>query len=582
MSLVLAWLTTALAVLVLGTLAAQSAPARHRASMGLALRAASRLLIGLALFVLVLYVTGYFLALVGGFYESLTCKVVTLPACEDPLALPAWLGLPAASVGGVIGVLPLLGIFLAKSLQAAPDAARGPAVAAPPPRDRPGNDHAEGALGWRERLLPAFLAWLGANASLVAILFVELWLAWLRGAAEAADRQVRLALGLDAELPAAYLGVAQWGAVVLALGLSVVVIYLGVAARFGLRMAGLGFADLGAGARLVDLLGALLAVLAEGVRRAWAVAAVVVGRLALKLQSGAARLFVLLVTAFGRLLLKLQSGAARLFVLATTALGRLLLKLQSGLMRLWLFLAVVTGHVVLFLTSLPGRVRRRPPTEVGIALLALAALGAGGAARAQAPTTYVVLLDVSGGEVSRLAAAERQLLSWADPSPQLALLARGDRLVVLPVRAPGELDTVYSALFNATYPGSQLDRFAFFAELRSVLPGAVDDVWGTGLSEALRSAAVYLRDAPPEHARVLIVFGNGEDHSPEPVSGAELRPALEGAVVVRLNAGLDSRERWARLFAEAGAAGQVAFDQAATRLLTVAELEAAIERARAR
>jgi len=52
--------------------------------------------------------------------------------------------------------------------------------------------------------------------------------------------------------------------------------------------------------------------------------------------------------------------------------------------------------------------------------------------------------------------------------------------------------------------------------------------------------------------------------------------------VVRLNAGLDSRERWARLFAEAGAAGQVAFDQAATRLLTVAELEAAIERARAR
>src|SRR5690606_31027207 len=37
--------------------------------------------------------------------------------CEDPLALPGWLALPEASVGGVIGILPLLGIFLAKALQ---------------------------------------------------------------------------------------------------------------------------------------------------------------------------------------------------------------------------------------------------------------------------------------------------------------------------------------------------------------------------------------------------------------------------------------------------------------------------------
>src|SRR5690606_7451768 len=131
------------------------------------------------------------------------------------------------------------------------------------------------------------------------------------------------------------------------------------------------------------------------------------------------------------------------------------------------------------------------------------------AGTARAATTYVVLQDVSGGEVSRLEDANRRLLSWADPSPQRALLQRSDRLVVIPVRAPGELDTVYAALFNAEYPGSQLDRYAFYAELRSVLPSEVDTGWGTGLSEALRTAAFYLRDVPEGHEKVLVVFGNG-------------------------------------------------------------------------
>src|SRR5690606_30797708 len=150
---------------------------------------------------------------------------------------------------------------------------------------------------------------------------------------------------------------------------------------------------------------------------------------------------------------------------------------------------------------------------------ALTLAGALGSARAA--TTYVVLQDVSGGESSRLADANRLLLSWADPSPQLALLERNDRLIVIPVRAPGGLDTVYAALFNAAYPGSQLDRFAFFAELRSVLPQQVETEWGTGLSEALRTAALYLRDAPPENERVLVIFGNGEDHSPDPITAEE-------------------------------------------------------------
>src|SRR5690606_9671980 len=107
----------ALILLLLGTLASRGVALRHREVLGVTLGSTVRLLVGLVMFAGILYVTAYFLGLVGGFYESLTCKVVTLPSCEDPLALPAWLGLPEASVGGVIGILPLLGIFLAKSMQ---------------------------------------------------------------------------------------------------------------------------------------------------------------------------------------------------------------------------------------------------------------------------------------------------------------------------------------------------------------------------------------------------------------------------------------------------------------------------------
>src|SRR5690606_35282320 len=113
----LAALYLVVALLLLGTLAAQSVAARHRHVISVTFGSTIRLLVGLGLFGVVLYATAYFLGLVGGFYESLTCKVVTLPACEDPLPLPTWLALPEASVGGVIGILPLLGIFLAKALQ---------------------------------------------------------------------------------------------------------------------------------------------------------------------------------------------------------------------------------------------------------------------------------------------------------------------------------------------------------------------------------------------------------------------------------------------------------------------------------
>src|SRR5690606_17820495 len=104
-------------LLLLGTLASRGVAWHHREVLSLTLGSTMRLLAGLVIFAGTLYVTAYFLALVGGFYESLTCKVVTLPACEDPLALPVWLRLPEASVGGVVGILPLLGIFPAKSLQ---------------------------------------------------------------------------------------------------------------------------------------------------------------------------------------------------------------------------------------------------------------------------------------------------------------------------------------------------------------------------------------------------------------------------------------------------------------------------------
>ncbi len=531
----------AVLILLLATVAARSVARHHGAVLSEALGDLVRVLLGLALFSGVLYVTGYFLGLVGGFYESLTCKVVTLPSCEDPLPLPQALGLPAASVGGVIGILPLLGIFLAKALQ--------PKHEARPPTNEP------------RGFIPGFMAWLAINGSLVAIFFVELWLAWLRGAAEAADRQVRLSLGLDAELPAAYLGVAQWGAVVLALGLSVVVLYLGVTARYGLGVANRGFSGLQHGAGLIALLKSVLVILASGLETAWVSGAIVVGRFALKIQSGVVGLYAALMI----------------------ALGRFALKLQDVVVSAWLFASVLLGRFVLFLSRVLGRVlagiggvfSRRPPSGV-LSLALVSVLGFAGTADA---TTYVVLQDASGGEGSRLAAANQLLLRWADPSPQLALLKRFDRLIVIPVRAPGQLDTVYSALFNGVYPGSQLDRYAFYAELRSVLPAGVDEAWGTGLSEALRSAAFYLNDADPDEDRVLVVFGNGEDHTAERITSSELWPGLDGAIVLLLNAGLEETTVWRELYTAAGARAVIAFDQAATRLVSVQEIQRAIERA---
>ncbi len=535
----------AVMLLLLATVAARSVAQRHGAVISETLGDLVRLLLGLALFAGVLYVTGYFLGLVGGFYESLTCKVVTLPSCEDPLPLPGGLGLPAASVGGVIGILPLLGIFLAKALQ---------------PRTAARRTEAE-SQGQGRSLLAGLLAWLSVNGSLIAIFFVELWLAWLRGAAEAADRQVRLSLGLDAELPAAYLGVAQWGAVVLALGLSVVVLYLGVTARYALGVANRGFSGMQHGAGIVALLRSVLVILASGLETAWVTGAIVIGRFALKLQNAAAGLFATLMI----------------------ALGRVALKLQDAVINSWVFASVLLGRLVLFLSRVLGRVfarvggwfARRPPSGV-LALALVAALGAGASVEA---TTYVVLQDVSGGEGSRLGAANQLLLRWSDPSPQLALLQRFDRLIVIPVRAPGQLDTVYSALFNGVYPGSQLDRYAFYAELRSVLPDEVDDSWGTGLSEALRSAVFYLNDADPEEDRVLVVFGNGEDHSPLRITPGELWPGLDGALVIMLNAGLEETGAWRDLYRSAGARAVIAYDQAATRLLSVQELQRAIQQA---
>ncbi len=631
----LATLYLVVALLLLGTLAARSVAARHREVISLTFGSAVRLVAGLGLFALILYATAYFLGLVGGFYESLTCKVVTLPSCEDPLALPAWLALPEASVGGIIGILPLLGIFLAKALQprSAAEKARDEEVASAerdvaqgragvfgaargaddptrtlgtnyfvferegglvsvlstdklPPGLQPQHllEKARAPKPLRERIVTGASAWLAANAALIGIFLVEMWLAWLRGAAEAADRQVRLSLGLDADLPAAYLGVAQWGAVVLALGLSVVVLFLGVIARYGIKVAGRGFDGLRQGAGIIDLIGSSLSVFASGLRQGWIVSAITIGRTALKLQSGLTRFYVMAVTAIGRALLKFQSGA------------------QSA----WAFMSILVGTYVLFLSRVFGRLfawigtwgRRRPRTPGlgpdgngaahepaagrrggGVLAIALASAIATGAHQAHATTTYVVLQDASGGEESRLEDANRKVLSWADPSPQLALLERSDRLIVIPVRAPGELDTVYAALFNAEYPGSQLDRYAFYAELRNVLPKQVDEKWGTGLSEALRTAALYLRDAPPDHEKVLIVFGNGEDHSPDPVTAEDLGSALEGAIVVRLNAGLEELDRWTELYDAAGAEAQIVYDQAATRLLTVTELSAALQRA---
>lgn len=515
---------------LLATLAARNVIAHHRQVLLGGLGALVQTALGLAAFAAVLYVTMYFLALVGGFYESLTCKVVTLPACEDPLALPAWLRLPDQSVGGVIGILPLLGIFLAKSMQGRKEDVQGDQDA--PPAGR-------------------LVSWLVANASIIAILFIELWLAWLRGAAEAADRQVRLSLGLDADLPAAYLGVAQWGAVVLALGLSAVVVYLGVAGRHSLLAAGRGFRALDFGAGVVRLISSLLVILTSGLVASWTTVAIALGRLALKIQD----------------------TLVKTFALVMIALGRLALKLQSLLGRAWAFMAIIVGGTVLWL----GRLGRRAGGGVATVLAGAILLAAAGSA--EAARTFVVLQDMSGGEETRLPGTNQMILNWADPSPQLSLFSRGDRLIVIPIRAPGHLDTVYSTLFNAAYPGSQLDRFAFYAELRNQLPSTVDDAWGTAVSEALRSAAFYLREAEPGSQKILVVFGNGEDHSPDPIGVAELATALEGAVVVRLNSGLDTHDHWTSVYEAAGAQAQLVFDQAATRLLRNEELARAIERA---
>lgn len=489
------------------------------------------------------WLTLYLLALVGGFYESLTCKVVSIPACEDPLALPRWLGLPTQSVGGVMGVLPLAAVFLAKVLQP-----RAAPLALPAGTPLP------------EELLRRGLYALRQNLGLVLILAIELWLAALRGAAEASDRQVRLALGLDAELPAAYLAVAQWGAVVLALGLSALIVYLGVLGRHARLLLTDALGALRYGGEIVGLAArfaaAALAALGEALTVVWRAVAIAVGRLALKGQSGLARLWVLAVASLGRLVLKLQSGLARLWALVAIALGRVPLALAAA------------GRAL-------GRAlgRWRGGARRGAQVLAVgAALGAGAWSQA---ATLVVLVDATGSEAGRLEETARRVLAWADPDPGRSLLARGDRLIVLPVRAPGRLDPTYPALFNAVYPSNQLERYAFFTELRDALPDSVEQEPGTGLSDALRAAASYLEEArrlEPDEPRVLLVFGNGEDHAP-PVGPGELAAALQGARVAHLNLGLDARPRYERLYREAGAERVALFDLAATRSLRPEELK---------
>ncbi len=517
---------------ILASLAARAVTLTTRQEVANNLGSFFKLVLGLGLIALLVYVTLYFLALVGGFYEALTCKVVTLPACEDPLPLPTWLRLPEQSVGGVIGILPLLAVFMAKAVQSA----------MPPPLPESAFD-----THWAVRGLRRLGRAVAHNFGVIVILAIEVWLAYLRGSAEAADRQVRLALGLDSELPLAYLSVAQWGAVVLALGLSAVVIYLGIMARYGRLLAQRAFAELDYGAGIVTMTLGLIKVFANALVQVWTMIAIALGRFALKLQS----------------------VLYRLWAAGLIAVGRFLLKAQSFVYRSWAFLATTLGWTVIYL----GRLRR--PGRRAVESLAFVTLLAG-AGLVQGSVTYVVLVDASGGEAERLPATRQMVLGWADPSPQRALLARGDRLIVIPIVAPGNLDTVYSARFNASYPSSQLERYDFFVQLRDALPSEVDPNWGTGLSEALRAAAFYLREAAGE--RVLIVFGNGEDHSPEPITAAELEPALQGALVVHLNAGLEEIERWRALFAEAGASAQLVYDLAATRSLRQEELAAALDK----
>jgi hypothetical protein len=520
-------LLTLLALLLLTILLARIGLRSTSAHItGSVLGSLAQFALGFGTLLLVSYGVMYFLGLVGGFYESLTCKVVTLPACEDPLALPRWLRLPEQSVGGVIGILPLLGIYLAKVLQ---------------PKAKP-LEPLENA-SWRARLLRQTGYWFVNNAGLVFVFVIELWLAFLRGSAEAADRQVRIALGLDQDLPAAYLSVAQWGAVVLALGLSIVVVYLGVVGQYARLLIASSLAGLEYGAALIKPFIDFIQIIARGLIDLWKTVAI----------------------SLGRLLLKLQSGLYRLWLIGVTALGRFLLKTQSFLYRAWIFIATTLGWLLIGFRNL-FRGRRT--------LEALVIVGFISGWSYSYATTYVVLFDATGSEQGRLEATSQQVLGWADPSPERALLSRGDRLVVIPIQAPGNLDPTYSALFNATYPSSQLDRYAFFTELRDALPKTADRDDGTGLSDSLRAATTYLEDAQDE--RVLIVFGNGEDHSANPISAAELGNALANATVVHLNLGLEQRERWETLYREAGASRLLLYDLAATRSLRELELKEAL------
>jgi hypothetical protein len=389
---------------------------------------------------------------------------------------------------------------------------------------------------------------------IVFVFAVELWLAYLRGSAEAADRQVRLSLGLDADLPAIYLSVAQWGAVVLALGLSLVVVYLGVVGKYGRRLMGSAFARLEYGAALVSVLSVFLAVVAAVLVDLWRAIAIAIGRLALKVQSATQRLWVLLAV----------------------ALGRMALKTQSFLYRSWVFLAVAVGRpfeVGWYALRYLSGARKGKLEDAVKSLLILGLLSGLGLSEAK---TFVVLFDATGSEASRIEEMGKKLLAWADPSPERSILARGDRLILIPIVAPGNLDRNYSALFNATYPSSQLERYSFYTDLRDSVPVEVDSDSGTGLSDSLRAASFYLEEAADE--RVLLLFGNGEDHSLAPIQAEELTESLQGASVIHFNIGLESRDYWRDLFERAGAVNIQMFDLAATRSLSQAELEDALSR----
>ena len=524
----LAWLSLLMLLAVFAGIAVRSLSTSTQTGMRVTLGALVQLLIGLTVTALITYVVMYFLSLIGGFYESLTCKVVTIPACEDPLGLPAWLRLPAQSVGGVMGVLPLLAVFLAKTLQA-----------------RHAPLQLTDDMRWYQRAGTQLWHWLGNNFGIVLILIIELWLAALRGGAEAADRQVRIALGLDQDLPAAYLSIAQWGAVVLALGLSALVIYLGMLARYSRLLIVDAFTRLEYGAGLVSLTAGLIKMLANTLVVLWTVTAVAVGRLALKLQS----------------------AAQRLWAAALIAIGRFALKVQSFTYRSWVFFATTVGWTVLGVRNLFKRDAPRRPLEVLVAA-ALTVASVSGLAQAN---TFVVLFDATGSEAGRLGETQQTVLSWADPSPQRALLSRGDRLIVIPIRAPGQLDLNYSALFNATYPSNQLDRYAFYTDLRAALPQQVDSEPGTDVSASLRAAELYLQDVTDK--KILIVFGNGEDHNPDPIQASELSDALADATVIHLNMGLEQRDKWRDLYETAGASTIRLFDLAATRSLRQEDLQ---------